>query len=75
MSKTTETELNPRIMEQWERLKVIFASAEDDVLKTAHGNTAASIRARKALRQFRTEATDLVKLTLSEAKSRKKQND
>lgn len=64
-------EVNTKIVEGWERLKVLIASTEDDVLKNARGNASAGVRARKGLRALKKEAHELVKLTVSEAKSRK----
>lgn len=64
-------EANGKVVEQWERLKVLVASIEDDVLKNAKGNSAAGTRARKGLRLLKKEAHSLVKLTISEAKSAK----
>lgn len=61
-------EPNAVIVEQWERLKVLVASIEDDVLKNAKGNSSAGVRARKGLRVLKKEAHDLVQLTVSEAK-------
>ncbi len=62
-------ELNTKIVEQWERVKVLLASTEDDVLKNARGNTSAGVRARKGLRVLKKEAGDLVKLMVEEGKA------
>jgi hypothetical protein len=64
-------EFNQKIVEQWERLKVLVAAAEDDVLKNARGNASAGVRARKGLRALKKEASDLVKMTVEEGKRRK----
>ena len=64
-------EQNHKIVEKWERLKVLLASTEDDVLKNAKGNASAGVRARKGLRSLKKEASELVKLTVEEAKRRK----
>ena len=56
------------ILEQWERIKVIVDSTEVDLLKNANGNASAGVRARKGLRLLKTEAHELVKLTVAEAK-------
>lgn len=68
-------EVNTKIVEQWERVKVLVASTEDDVLKNAQGNASAGIRARKGLRALKKEAADLVKLTVEESKKRKESQD
>ena len=49
---------------KWEEIKELVASLETDVLKNATGNAAAGTRARKGLRTLKTNAADLVKLTL-----------
>lgn len=64
-------EINQKIIEQWERLKVLVASTEDDVLKNARGNASAGVRARKGLRVLKQEAAALVKLTVEEAKAKR----
>lgn len=62
-------ELNAKIVEQWERVKVLLASSEDDVLKNARGNISAGVRARKGLRLLKKEISDLVKVTVEEGKA------
>jgi hypothetical protein len=64
-------ELNTKIVEQWERLKVFIASTEDDILKNARGNANAGVRVRKGLRALRNEITDLVKLSIEADKAKK----
>ena len=49
---------------KWEEIKELVASLENDVLKNAGGNAAAGTRARKGLRSLKTNASQLVKLTL-----------
>ena len=66
----SETE-NP-ILEQWERIKVIVDSTEVDIFKNVSGNAAAGVRARKGLRLLKTEAHELVKLTVATAKKERK---
>jgi hypothetical protein len=53
-----------QVQEKWEELKTLVASLEADVEKNAAGNAAAGRRARKGLRELKTQAADLVKLTL-----------
>lgn len=69
----SDKELNPKVMEQWERLKILMASMEDDILKNARGNSSAGVRARKGLRALKKEAHELVKLTVSESKAAPKE--
>lgn len=59
------------ILENWTELKALVEAAEVDVLKNAKGNSAAGVRARRALRLLKGRSADLVKLTISEEKSRK----
>lgn len=61
-------EMNEKIVERWERLKVLMVATEEDVLKNARGNASAGVRARKGLRTLKKEAHELVKLTVSELK-------
>lgn len=62
---------NSTILENWTELKALVEAAEVDVLKNAKGNSAAGVRARRALRLLKGRSADLVKLTISEEKSRK----
>jgi len=59
------------IMEAWGDVKALVDEAEVDVVKNARGNSAAGVRARRALRLLKGRASSLVKLTISEEKSRK----
>tara|TARA_B100001123_G_C14635563_1_gene759559 strand:+ start:385 stop:570 length:186 start_codon:yes stop_codon:yes gene_type:complete len=59
------------IIDKWNEIKVLVESLELDVHKNASGNASAGVRARKGLRLLKKEAQDLVKLTISEEKSRK----
>ena len=53
-----------QIETKWDELKTLVAALEDDVAKNAAGNAAAGRRARKGLRTLKTQAGELVKLTL-----------
>ena len=59
------------ILEKWNEIKVLVESLELDVHKNAKGNSSAGVRARKGLRTLKKEATDLVKMTIEEDKTRK----
>jgi len=59
------------IVEAWSEVKALVEAAEVDVVKNANGNSAAGVRARRALRLLKGKTTNLVKLTISEEKSRK----
>ncbi len=56
------------ILENWEELKALVEEVELDVHKNAHGNKSAGVRARRGLRELKTKAADLVKLTLEAQK-------
>jgi len=59
------------ILDSWNEVKALVEQAEVDVLKNANGNSAAGVRARRALRLLRGKTSELVKLTIAEEKSRK----
>lgn len=59
------------IVDAWSEVKALIEAAEVDVVKNANGNSAAGVRARRALRLLKGKAGDLVKLTISEEKTRK----
>lgn len=72
MSKETPNkEVNRDLVEQWERIKTIVASLEDDVLKLSRGNVSAGIRGRKGLRALKSEASTLVKGSIVDLKRRR----
>jgi hypothetical protein len=52
------------VLNKWEDLKLLIESLEEDVQKNASGNKAAGTRARKGLRNLKSAAAELVKLTL-----------
>jgi len=52
------------VLNKWEDLKILIESLEEDVQKNASGNKAAGTRARKGLRNLKSAAAELVKLTL-----------
>ena len=56
--------MNNNVTNEWEELKTLVESLEEDVQKNATGNKAAGTRARKGLRTLKTTAAELVKLTL-----------
>jgi hypothetical protein len=62
---------NNEIIEKWEEIKTIIESIELDVHKNAGGNASAGIRARKGLRLLKSEAANLVKITVQTDKARK----
>ena len=60
-----------QILNKWNEIKVLVESIDLDVLKNANGNASAGVRARKGLRSLKNAASDLVKTTISEEKTRK----
>ena len=57
--------MNETIVTQYEELKVLVETLQNDVLKNAQGNKSAGLRARKALREVKKAAADLVKTSLT----------
>jgi|TARA_R110000782_G_scaffold240087_1_gene326507 hypothetical protein len=57
--------MNETIVTQYEELKVLVETLQNDVLKNAQGNKSAGVRARKALREVKKAAADLVKTSLT----------
>jgi hypothetical protein len=55
------------VMDKWNEIKTLIESLEADVIKNAEGNKAAGTRARKGLRTLKSEAGELVKITLGKA--------
>jgi hypothetical protein len=55
---------NDNVLNKWDELKDLVENIEDDVQKNASGNKAAGTRARKGLRNLKTAASELVRLTL-----------
>ena len=61
---------NP-VIEKWQELKVLIESIDLDVHKNANGNASAGVRARKGLRLLKTQASELVKITVERDKAKK----
>ena len=59
------------IVDKWNEIKILIESLDLDVHKNAGGNNSAGIRARRGLRALKKEASELVKLTIEEEKTRK----
>ena len=62
---------NP-VLEKWQEIKTLLESIDLDVHKNASGNASAGVRARKGLRLLKTQAADLVRLTVDLDKAKKK---
>ncbi len=59
------------VIDKWNEIKVLVETLELDVHKNASGNASAGVRARRGLRLLKSNAAELVKLTISEEKSKK----
>jgi hypothetical protein len=60
------------VLAKWADLKALVEALEHDVAKNAKGTAAAGVRVRKGLRELKTAAGDLVKLTITLDKTKKK---
>ena len=63
---STETEL----MQKWLEIKTLMETLEVDVAKNANGNASAGVRVRRGLRNLKSEASSLVKISLQNDKSK-----
>lgn len=61
---------NP-VVEMWTEFKALVETLDFDVVKNARGVAAAGVRARKGLRELKTKAAALVKLTVELDKAKK----
>ena len=62
-------EKNSELLEQWEALKVLVETIENDIVKNCNGNKSAGVRARKGLRLLKTNASSIVKASLASDKN------
>lgn len=62
---------NSEVVSKFQELKEMFEALELDAVKNNNGNAAAGLRLRKGLRQLKTKAGELVKLTLESDKKKK----
>ena len=60
------------VLAKWADLKSLVESLEHDVAKNAKGTAAAGVRVRKGLRELKAKAGELVKLTITLDKTKKK---
>tara|TARA_Y100000287_G_scaffold15327_1_gene10954 strand:+ start:12 stop:203 length:192 start_codon:yes stop_codon:yes gene_type:complete len=61
---STETEL----LQKWQEIKVLMESLEVDIAKNANGNASAGVRVRRGLRNLKSDASALVKISLEKDK-------
>jgi len=60
--------LNNNLIDQFEELKILVETLQQDVVKNSQGNKSAGVRTRKGLRSVKKIAADLVKLSLENDK-------
>jgi hypothetical protein len=56
------------LLSKWEELKTLVESLEKDIHKNISGNKSAGVRARKGLRLLKTNASEIVKVSLASDK-------
>lgn len=61
------------VLAKWSEIKELVEALEHDVAKSAKGVAAAGVRVRKALRELKGKAGELVKVTLTLEKAAKEQ--
>ena len=66
-----EKKIMSDVIDKWNEIKILVESLELDVHKNASGNSSAGVRARRGLRLLKSNAAELVKLTISEEKTGK----
>ena len=60
--------MNEDLLVQYEQLKVLIETLQNDVVKNAQGNKSAGVRARKGLREAKKLASNIVKTSLESSK-------
>ncbi len=63
--------MDSSIESQWTEMKQLMESLELEVVKNAHGNAAAGVRARRGLRMLKSKSSSLIKTTVELDKARK----
>ena len=61
--------MESELLRKWNEFKTLVESIENDISKNATGNKSAGVRARKGLRQVKTAASEIVKVSLTNDKS------
>jgi len=59
------SEVRSDLEQKWQELKVLIETLEADIQKNIKGNKSAGVRARKGLRLLKTNASDIVKVSLA----------
>ncbi len=63
---SAETEL----LQKWHEIKTLMETLEVDIAKNANGNASAGVRVRRGLRNLKSEASSLVKISLEKDKNK-----
>ena len=58
------------IASNWQEIKTLIESLEVDIAKNANGNASAGVRVRRGLRNLKSEASSLVKISLEKDKKK-----
>ncbi len=61
--------MESELLKKWNEFKILVESIQNDISKNATGNKSAGVRARKGLRQVKTAASEIVKVSLTNDKS------
>lgn len=64
-------ETDNQVIAKWTEFKNIVEALELDIVKNAKGVAAAGVRARKGLREIKSKAAELVKMTVDLDKSKR----
>ena len=56
------------LVQKWQEIKTLIESLEVDLAKNANGNASAGVRVRRGLRNLKSEASSLVKISLENDK-------
>ena len=57
--------MNSKLVDQYDELKTLIEAIQVDLVKNANGNKSAGVRTRKALREIKKVAAELVKESLN----------
>ena len=69
MNKSQRSIGDSELISRWNELKVLIESLEQDIQKNVGGNKSAGVRARKGLRLLKTNASEIVKISLETDKA------
>ena len=58
------------LVQKWQELKTLMETLEVDLVKNANGNASAGVRVRRGLRNLKSEASSLVKISLENDKKK-----